>query len=333
MIPSMSRFIVLAVALSLLAGKGLGQLPDCYKSVDRVVWVVKDVKTVMAGWEKMGAAVEDHGVAGHKAIFRGRPVDVSLHLGWGRLGDLLVEWVQPLGGENAYAEFLAKHGDGVFSLVHRVTSLSALEAEVARMRSHGVAVLERGDIVVRGATIVFVNFDTEPQGKYSLGLLYVPPEAGENPPGRVGLSNVTQFAFVTQNIHAVSAYWQKLGFPAMDYTHPNLTDRVYRGEPEHFDQELGWQRHGSVVYEWIQPLAGPTVYKDFLKAHGEGVNHIAFDTADMEKSVARWAVAGYRIAQSGGWGEKGRTGSGRFAYVDTDRIGGALVELLWNYRN
>ena len=37
-------------------------------------------------------------------------------------------------------------------------------------------------------------------------------------------------------------------------SHGPLRDRVYRGQPGQFDQELGWQRHGEVVYEWIRML-------------------------------------------------------------------------------
>ena len=43
-------------------------------------------------------------------------------------------------------------------------------------------------------------------------------------------------------------------------------------------------------------------------------------------------ISGYKVAQSGGWGEAGKPGSGRFTYIDTDSIGGVLIELLWNYR-
>jgi methylmalonyl-CoA/ethylmalonyl-CoA epimerase len=328
----MVRCLVFFFALLLVAEGGFAQLPELYRSVDRVTWVVKDLKPVIAGWEKMDAAVEDYGILEHKAVFRGRPVEVRVRAAGARIGNLLVDWVQPLGGENAYTEFLAKHGDGVFALVHRAPGVEAVEAEVARMRSRGVAVLQRGSIDTEDGSIAYVQFDTEPQGKYSLGLISVPPFLDEELPETAGLSQVTQFAFVARDIHAVSAYWQKLGFPAMDFTHPALTNRAYRGQPGRFDQELGWQRQGKVVYEWIQPLAGPTVYEDGLKAHGEGINHIAFDTGDMEKTIAQWGAAGYGIAQSGNWGETGKAGSGRFAYVDTNPVGGVLVELLWNYR-
>ncbi len=118
----------------------------------------------------------------------------------------------------------------------------------------------------------------------------------------------------------------------MSFTHSALSDLRYHGALGQFDQELGWQRHGAVVYEWISPLKGPTVYEDALKAHGEGFHHLAFQVEDMDKAMAAWTTAGFPVVQSGAWGEKGKPGSGRFAYVDTDPIGGVTVELLWDFR-
>jgi catechol 2,3-dioxygenase-like lactoylglutathione lyase family enzyme len=69
-----------------------------------------------------------------------------------------------------------------------------------------------------------------------------------------------------------------------------------------------------------------------MKAHGEGIHHIAVTTPDMEKAVAEWTATGLRVASSGRWGQRDRPGSGRFTYVDTEPIGGVTTELLWNYR-
>lgn len=314
-----------------LATSAFAQFPDFYKSVDRVTWVVKDLKPVVSGWEGLHAAARDYGVFEHQAVFRGKSVTVKTHAAVGRIGDLEVNWIQPLGGDNAYTEFLAKHGDGIFSLVHRVPTLQALEDEAKRMSAAGVAVLQRATIETESGAITYLHFDTEPQGKYSLGLIFIPPAFEEDLPASTG-SKVTQFAFVTRDLRAASAYWHKLGFPEMSITHDPLSDLVYRGKPGRFDQELGWQRHGKVVYEWIQPLKGPTVYEEQFKAHGEGLHHLAFNVPDMEKGIATWTAPGYVVAQSGAWGEKNKPGFGRFAYIDTGGFGGVTAELLWSCR-
>jgi catechol 2,3-dioxygenase-like lactoylglutathione lyase family enzyme len=169
-------------------------------------------------------------------------------------------------------------------------------------------------------------------GKYVVGLTFgsVAP-ASQAPPTSPFGAKLSQYALVVKDLKAVSDYWENLGIPAMDVTHPTLTDLEYHGKPGQFDQKLGWHRHGTITWEWITPLAGPTVYQDFLDEHGEGFHHLAFDVADIDEVGEAWTALGYPIVQSGGWGERGKPGSGRFAYSDTTAIGGLTIELLWNH--
>jgi hypothetical protein len=57
-------------------------------------------------------------------------------------------------------------------------------------------------------------------------------------------------------------FWSRIGFVEKPVTHPPRWDLRYHDQPGQFDAELGWQRHGRVVYEWILPLKGPTVYSE-----------------------------------------------------------------------
>ena len=114
----------------------------------------------------------------------------------------------------------------------------------------------------------------------------------------------SQFAFLVKDLKAVGDFWKKAGFPDMPVTHGPLRDAVYRGQPGQFDQELGWHRHGEIVYEWIRILKGPTVYEEYLRAHGEGPHHLGFDALDIDKVVGEWSALGFPPLQSGAWGEK-----------------------------
>ncbi len=317
--------LLLAAAWSAAA-----QLPDFYKTVTRVQWVVRNLDRVAEGWSKTGLArigpVVEFDLP--DVQYRGKPVTVRLRLASGVIGDVPVHFLQPLGGENALTEFLKTHGDGVFTVMHRTPTLEAFQGELERLRGLGVGVLQRGTL--RDGAVHYAYLDTEPQGKYVLGIYYAPVEMeGDTTPAG---GKVSQFAFVVRDQKAVSAYWEKLGFPPMTYTHSLGRNRQYRGQPGEFDHILGWQRHGKVPYEWILPLKGPTVYDDFLKAHGEGFQHFGVPVEDIDKAVAAWAKLGYAVSQSGAWGEEGKKGSGRFAYIDTDTLGGINIELLWSFR-
>lgn len=326
------RFWLAALPLAPL----FGQLPDYYRTVDRLVWVVPDMDATVAGLKKLGFTnLRDQGeVELDWTAFRARPASGTMRLVSGRFADVAVHWVQPLGGSNAFQEFLEKKGGGVFSLMHRVPSKEAYEQELARLKDLGVGVLQSGFVESEAGNIYYAFLDTVAEGKYSLGLvhfsggdegpLFVPPE---NPSGR----RVTQYAFVVRELEPVSAYWARLGFPAMSYTESPLHDRRYRGRPAAFEMRLGWQRHGKVPYEWILSLKGPDIYREHLEKHGEGFHHLAFSVQDMDAEIAEWTRLGFPEAMSGGWGEKGKPGSGRFAYMDTHALGGVDVELLWSY--
>jgi catechol 2,3-dioxygenase-like lactoylglutathione lyase family enzyme len=240
-----------------------------------------------------------------------------------------VQWIQPEQGSNAYSDFLARHGTGMFSLVHAVSTPEALQAEIERMRALGVGTLQSETLAAPAGTSIRTYLDTEPQGKYTLGLIYSPRVA---PPVAVPGRKVAQFAFTVRELEPVLDFWSRLGFTERSVTHPPLWDLRYHDRPGQFDAELGWQRHGRIVYEWVCPLKGPTVYLDHMEKHGEGFQHIAFEVADLDQEVARWNALGFPFIQGGAWGEKGKPGWGRYAYQDTDAIAGAEVELLWNYR-
>jgi hypothetical protein len=308
------------------------KLPEMYKSVHALTWVVRDVERAVEGWRKLG--FKDVRVRGDVTFadvrHRGKPATSRAKVADGHLGDVAVQWIQPLEGGGAYADFLARHGDGVFSLVHQVPTREALQAEIARMNALGVGILQSENVPATRGSATRTYFDTEPQGKYVLGLVYYPDGAAPAaaPPGR----KVVQFAFTVRQMEPVLDYWSRLGFVEKSVTHPALWDLRYHDQPGQFDAELGWQRHGRVVYEWILPLKGPTVYSDHMDKHGEGFHHIAFEVADLDAEVARWNALGFPFVQGGAWGEKGKPGWGRFAYQDTHPIGGADVELLWNYR-
>ncbi len=306
-------------------------LPDIYKSVHSLSWIVRDTGKAVEGWKKLGfeeirilGSVDFGGVN-----FRGKPAQCKAIVAEGYLGDVAVHWIQPLQGENAYSDFLKRHGDGVFSLVHRASS-EAIGLEIERMKALGVGVLQSEKVSAGKGTADRIYFDTEPSGKYVLGLISYAgaSEPAAAPPGR----KVSQYAFAVRQLQPVLEFWSRLGFTERSVTHPPLWDLRYHDQPGQFDAELGWQKHGRIQYEWILPLKGPTVYSDHMAMHGEGFHHIAFEVEDLDKEIARWNALGFPLVQGGAWGEKGKPGWGRFAYQDAHAIGGTDVELLWNYR-
>ncbi len=68
-----------------------------------------------------------------------------------------------------------------------------------------------------------------------------------------------------------------------------------------------------MTYELIEPLAGPSIFRDFLDAHGDGVHHVAWDCngIPMAERVRGFEARGYAMVQSGDW-----AGGNRFAFFE-----------------
>ena len=298
-----------------------------------MTWVVDNLDQTIREWQKLGiSSVHERGIIDFpEAIYRGSPVRVRVRSASTRLGNVTIDWYQPVEGKNAFTDFLAKHGNGVFSLVHRVPSAEALRMETQRLSRKGVSVLQKASMKSESGTMSFTYFDTETEGKYVLGLVYFPGPA-ESQVEATPARNVVQYAFVVQKVQPVLEYWEKLGFADISVTHPALWDLRYHDQPGRFDAKLGWQRDGRIIYEWIEPLRGPTVYLDHVKKHGEGFHHFALQVEDIDSESARWASLGFQFLQGGAWGERNKPGYGRFAYQDAESIGGIDVELLWNFK-
>jgi methylmalonyl-CoA/ethylmalonyl-CoA epimerase len=329
------RTAILTLPLVFAMTTSFAQLPDFYQEVDRITWVVDDLSKVIKGWKELG--FRDFQEQGETKLglveYRGQPVSIRGLVAFAKLGAANVTLVQPVGEGGAYSDFLKRKGSGVFAIMHRVPTLEGMSSEIKRLESLGVGVLGRGSIPTAIGPVSYVYFDTEAEGKYVIGLAHYPDESMiDRTPGGPNDLRLSQYAFVVRDLDSVSRYWHRLGFPEMSVTHGGLRDLKYRGQPGRFDQKLGWQRHGKIVYEWILPVQGPTVYGEHLEAHGEGFHHLAFDVDDIDKVGAQWIQAGFPIVQSGAWGEEGKPGSGRFAYADTTEFGGITVEFLWNFK-
>lgn len=311
----MLRLIVLLACVL----PAFAQLPEFYKTVNRVTWVTKDTARAAAAWEKLGlTGLETPSETAMPVEFRGKPATARIRYATATLGNVVIDFVEPLGGENAWSEFLARHGEGVFALMHETGTREALEAEVARLRGLGVSVLQRA-----GDPAPHVYFDTAPRGKYVLALC-------TGSPRDTGPARISQWAFAVREIGPVSDYWKSLGWPAISVNRSTPRDMMYRGKPVQQQFETGWQRHGTVPYEWcVPPAGGPSVYREFIDRHGEGIQHFGINVPDMDKAIAE---TGFAVVQSGAWGEPGKKGSGRWAYLDTDPAGGLTAELLWNFR-
>uniref|UniRef100_UPI000CE5586C VOC family protein n=1 Tax=Arthrobacter sp. B0490 TaxID=2058891 RepID=UPI000CE5586C len=97
------------------------------------------------------------------------------------------------------------------------------------------------------------------------------------------------------------------------------------GEPGRFAMDLAMSGSGPQI-ELIQPLAGPSIYHEFLDSGRVGLHHLGVFVDDLDQAIAIMAEAGYIVTQTArGYGQNG---DGGFAYFDTERDLHVVIEAI-----
>ena len=75
---------------------------------------------------------------------------------------------------------------------------------------------------------------------------------------------------------------------------------------------------GPLSIEMTEPVSGGNWNETWLKEHGEGANHIAFQVVDLTKEVAELEAKGVPAMYHA---------KGQYAYMDARKVGGLVLEL------
>lgn len=151
-----------------------------------------------------------------------------------------------------------------------------------------------------------------------------PPAADPDP----GLKTLVQVAIVCRDVEATSKRWAAtLGVeaPKIRLTRPGREVKVmFRGRPSDGQAKIAFFRVGQVSLELIQPVGRDTSWQEFLETSGEGVQHIAFQLVDLDKTVKRFESLGMPVVHQGRYDGD----NGTYAYLNSQRALGVTLELL-----
>ena len=99
------------------------------------------------------------------AILRGKPINTKIKVAFAKSGDVDVEFIQPLEGENLYTEFLATKGEGIHHVAFQIEDMEGALAEFAR---RGLTPVFHHDMGVMD----FAYFDTSEFGGLMVEFLH-----------------------------------------------------------------------------------------------------------------------------------------------------------------
>jgi catechol 2,3-dioxygenase-like lactoylglutathione lyase family enzyme len=137
---------------------------------------------------------------------------------------------------------------------------------------------------------------------------------------------IFQVAFVTDDIEKTKKWFAdmfSMKVPETIVTGPLSETRAeYHGRPMDSLCKLAFFEFGNVTVELLEPDEKPSCWRDILERKGPGFHHFAFKVRGMKDKIAAFEKGGYPLLQ------RGEFAGGRYAYVDTEKQYGALLELL-----
>ena len=137
---------------------------------------------------------------------------------------------------------------------------------------------------------------------------------------------VCQNGYVVRDIQAAMDHWiSVMGVGPWYYVDRVKTDYFrHRGRESDVEMSIALANSGALQIELIQQRnAAPSMYREFLDAGHEGLQHMSFWTTDYQALYERALGLGYKVGHEGQIGGE----QGRFAYFDSEAHPGTVIEI------
>jgi methylmalonyl-CoA/ethylmalonyl-CoA epimerase len=128
---------------------------------------------------------------------------------------------------------------------------------------------------------------------------------------------IHHLGFIVSDMDKAIEYYKSLGIATVGPELPIVQS------PDGAKLKVRFAQIGSIVLEFFQPVEGESMQLDFLRKHGEGIQHMAFVVADIDAEVDDLVSKGIKLIFRADM----PTGI-RIAYFDTSQIGDVLIELV-----
>ncbi|MBI4766867.1 MAG: VOC family protein [Deltaproteobacteria bacterium] len=268
-----------------------------------------------------------------------RNMDCGLRLALADLGRMQLELIQPLHGPSTHMSFLKEQGEGI----HHV-SFGVVEDHdpiVSWLTAKGIGIEMQGLVgevptftylatqQALGTIFEVVNPISRPSGPLrSWGTYQHPGESAINIKGK----EIKQLGIVVQNAEETARnYWELFGvgpWMFIDFKPPQLTEVTLHGidiNPEvTLHTKAAIAQWGDLQIELLQPVKGPSTYREFLKTRGPGIHHLSFaQIEDHDEVISGFHRIGIETESSGLLG-----GAITFTYLASQKELGTIYEAL-----
>ncbi|AKN17097.1 VOC family protein [Mycobacterium haemophilum] len=147
------------------------------QSPTQIAWVTSDLDateaalTGLLGVRKWVRITDVH-FAPDACSYRGKPADFVASISLSYLGDIQLELITPVRGENVYSDFLRDCGPGLHHICIEAESPERFDAALAEAAGRGAEVVQQG---VMPGDIRFAYVSKPQAGVPFIEIAYVPP--------------------------------------------------------------------------------------------------------------------------------------------------------------
>jgi Glyoxalase/Bleomycin resistance protein/Dioxygenase superfamily len=138
-------------------------------------------------------------------------------------------------------------------------------------------------------------------------------------------TGVLQVCVVVRDLdEAMRVYWDGYGIGPWEVYefNPQTVQNMTRDEqPSEHAMRLAVTMVGNLQWELIEPLDDNSIYADFLRDHGPGLQHVAMGVADYSQTIDLMHAKGHGVIQGGHYNGVS------YAYLSTDRDLGFVSEI------
>ena len=147
------------------------------------------------------------------------------------------------------------------------------------------------------------------------------------PKGKMPLPPVGQIGVVVKDLDECMEYYSStFGIGPWRVVELDFPEIELRDKTHPWKVRVGFASLGPVEFELIQVIGGRSIHSEFLDAGREGLHHLGFfcTAEEKERIMADAKKTGIKVIQGG----KSQYHSGSYAYLETDKVGGIIFELI-----
>lgn len=148
--------------------------------------------------------------------------------------------------------------------------------------------------------------------------------------GKIGLPPPSQIGVVVRDVEKAAGFYSSLlelgPFTIYEFVPEK---HWYMEEPSYVKLKMGKAMWENLELELLQPVEGRSLHEEFLRSHGEGLQHLGINVRDYDGVFERMKKEGFQPLMRAETFVEAYQGYLRACYFDTRRVGGVVLEIIW----